>query len=163
MNRTIRTILIAGLINIIGFLILKRFDGIYFHPLIFGASIPIANWADLKFNRMQKVAVNSIAALTVFIIGLLTSVTLENIYVAILISGLFSIPLQILLNVTIPGLNHKFPNILLTSLLCALAFPIADFIFTNIELINYNANKEYGFGLWFLFFILGVSTGFNKE
>lgn len=163
MNRTIRTILIASLINILGFLILRKFDGIYFQPLIFGASIPIANWADLKFNRIQKVAVNSIAALAIFIIGMLTSVALENIYVAILIAGLCAIPLQLLLNVTIARLNLKYSNIFLTSVLCGLAFPIGDFIFANIELINYNANKEYGLGLWFLFFIIGVSTGSNKE
>ena len=163
MNQAFRTIFIATLINALGILILNEFDWIYFQPLIFGASIPVANWTDLKFNKIQKIAVNSIAALAIFIIGLLTAVALEHLLLAIVISGLCAIPLQLLLNVTIGNLQLKLPHILLTTLLCASSFLIAEFVFKNIGFIEYNANKEYGFGVWIIFFIVGVSTGFKKK
>jgi hypothetical protein len=158
------TIGVSLTFSLIGLWALKGLNSSWTFPILFGISIPLANWDNLGVKRIQKLIVIGTTALGLFFIGLGLSIWVTNLHLnwlAIMISGIIAVLFLLVNSAFIENLKPQPWTYLLTFLLCSVAFPLGTRI---IELLSGLVDRDMIFLFWTFLFTVGLVTGLvNKN
>lgn len=164
MKKILITIGTSLTFSVIGLWALKGLNSAWTFPILFGISIPLANWDSLGTRKIQKLIVIAITTLGLFFIGIGLAIWVTNFkldWLAIVISGVIGILLLILNSGFIETLNPKLWTYLLTFALCCSAFPLGT---RTIEFLKDSVDRDKIFLFWTFLFTLGLTTGLvNKN